>query len=60
LGVDDPGGIFFDGRGFFVFDGAAEGFGVEAEAFVANFAEGGDVVGGELANGEGHDWKYFR
>lgn len=60
LGVADPGGVFFEWSGAFVFDGAAEGFGIEAEAFETDFTEGVDVFWEELADGEGHDWKYIR
>src|SRR5262249_11371518 len=43
LGIGEAAGIFFQGSGLFLFESAAEGFGVEAESFEADFAEEFDV-----------------
>ena len=45
-GAGQPAGIFFEGLVSFEFVGAAEGFGIEAEAFEAEFAERFGVGGG--------------
>ena len=54
LGVGEPGQVFFERSGLFVFESAAEGFGVEAESFESDFAQSLDVGSGKLADGEGH------
>jgi len=55
LGVVQPNGVFFNRRGLFGFVGAAEGVGGEAESFEADFTEGIEVGGSELADGERHN-----
>src|SRR5262249_19552630 len=57
LGVGEPAGGFFEGSGLFVFEGAPEGFRIEAESFETDFAEKFDVGGGELADFDGHNYR---
>jgi len=57
LGGREPAGVFFKGSGLFGFEGAPEGFGVEAESFETDFAEGLEIRVGELADDERHDYR---
>ena len=52
-GAGQPAGIFFEGLVFFGFVEAAEGFGIEAEAFETEFAEGFGIGWGQLADLDG-------
>ena len=51
LGAGEPARVFFEGGGVFVFEGAAEGFGVKTESFEADLAEEFGIGRGELADG---------
>lgn len=57
LRVGEPTGILFERRGVFIFVGAAESFGIEAETLETNFAEGFDVGGRELSDLDGHNYR---
>ena len=57
LGGREPAGVFFKGSGLFGFEGAAEGFGVEAESLKTDFAEGLEIGVGELADDQRHDYR---